>query len=68
MSCFALYLKNENIELYPTIEEHNLTEKDVESYLENVPEIEKWILYDHLPTDKDIESFENFIDGDSDDE
>ena len=70
MSSYALYFNNttENIEVYPLMETHNLNSKDIEKYLENSPEIDKWILYDHMPTDEDIESFEEFINEDSEDE
>jgi len=68
MSCYALFYNNntENIEVYPLMETHNYTKAQIENYLENNPDAEKWIIYDHLPTEVDIEDFENLIDTDDD--
>lgn len=70
MSCYALYFNNttENIEVYPLMETHNLSKRKIEKYLENQPEIDKWVLFEHLPTEEDIKSFEEFLNDNSDDE
>jgi len=63
MSIYALFYNNitEDIELYPKLENHNLSRDDIEKYLENNDFISKWTIYDHLPTDDDIDQFEMIL-------
>ena len=70
MTNYALYFNNktDNIEVYPLLEDHNLSKKEIERYLEENEDVEKWIVYDHMPDDDDLESFEEFINAESDDE
>ncbi len=63
MITYALYFNNQtdDIELYPKLENHNLSREDIEKYLENNNNISKWTIYDHLPTDDDIDQFEMIL-------
>ncbi len=65
---YALYYNsdNDNVELYPKLETHNLSIQDIEKYLEELPSAKTWTIYDHLPNDNDIDEFENLIDDDED--
>jgi len=58
----------DEVDLYPKLENHNMTKKDIEKYLENIIHIKKWIIYDHLPNESDIDQFENIIDQEFDDD
>jgi len=63
---YALFYNNDSddIELYPKLENHSLSHLDIEKFLENSSNVEKWIIYDHLPTENDIEEFEKIIEED----
>lgn len=67
---YALFynIDSDDVELYPKLENHNLSQKDIEKYLEDLPFARKWTLYDHLPTEDDIDEFEKIIDDEEDEE
>ena len=60
---YALYYNNhtDDIELYPKLENHNLSKPDIEKYLESLSEASKWTIYEHLPTESDIDEFEKIL-------
>jgi len=64
---YALFynIDTDDIELYPKLENHNHSKEDIEKYLNENNSIEKWIIFDHLPDENDIEEFEDIL---SDDE
>jgi len=58
---YALYYnsKTENIEVYPQLEEHTMTGEEIEKYMSENADSRKWVIYDHLPTEEDIDAFED---------
>ena len=67
---YALFYNSESddVELYPQLENHNLSISDIEKYLENLNSASKWTIYDHLPTEEDIDEFEKIISDDENDD
>ena len=66
---YALYINSENdIKLYPEEEEHTLSAEQIEQYLSENNDAIRWVIYDHMPTEDDVEEFENANDEESDDE
>jgi len=61
---YALFYNksNDEIEVYPKLDSHSLTEKDIESYLSQLTDAKSWTIYDHLPTEDDINDFEEICD------
>lgn len=61
---WALYFNedSENIAVYPELEEHEITKDQIEEYLHKNEDVSKWVIYDHMPTEEDIEEFENILD------
>jgi len=60
---YALYYNtdNDDVELYPKLENHSLTEAEIEKYLAELENASLWVIYDHLPNEDDIDSFEELI-------
>jgi len=66
---YALFYnpESDDVELYPQLENHSLSKIEIEQYLENLSSASKWIIYDHLPTEEDIDDFEKIISDDEND-
>ncbi len=67
---YALFynIETDDVELYPKLEDHTLSVKDIEKYLEGLDNAGKWVIYDHLPTEEDIDDFEKLLDDDDEDD
>ncbi len=61
---YALFYNksNDEIEVYPKLESHTLTDKDIEAHLTELPEAKTWTIFDHVPTEEEINDFEELCD------
>jgi len=66
---YALFINSENdIKLFPEAEEHTFTVEQIEQHLSQNNDVIRWVIYDHMPTEDDVDDFENANDEESDDE